>query len=790
MAQSTQKNRDNQSSNSKLVYAILALVLVLIASGFARGWASYDEVFLDDGQVRLLGVDPYFHLRQSQQILNDFPVIERHDNRTHYPTGTKNDASGLFNMTVAATTLVIYGSDASIDELAAISAWLAFILGTLSTVLLFLLTLKLLGPVPAVLSIVLFSLFPGSFLDRSILGFADQHIAEIFLALAITYALVWLLEHAFSSKKRTIALSAIAAIPFVLLVYTWRGALLYLPIIAVCLLVYITLVMQTHKELRPTIVAIGGFAATTFLVFLLVHLAFPWLELSKQGTQWLTFGVAALTCCLVLYVGLLQKSPVEKRPQYALIGSAVISVIVILALLYTPIGQKIGNVLFEQRSTMVREHKDVDLTHFLYQLGLSGILALAGAIAGLFLIFKQRLLFSVAIPIVMGAAWLLLWWQTGDFGYLVSPFAAFMATLFIVWLLPKRLELASLATVAVALVLLIGPLQLSRKPWLDSAQAQTLKIYPEGWYAATKWLKQHAPKDDQNSYGVISAWDFGNIIASHANKAPTWSRYPSRSNHRWLTAQTEEDAQKWLCPQCQQGQSVRYAFVDAASFGPFFAAKAQMANMPLALSKQTALKVKQKVIPKMTFNHVYASSMVSKLYAKDGIGLSNYRLVYESPQNHFVTAHLAMNNDKYDFKLLALPIEDEKASRQYQQFASSDVVIADTGYLYDGGIYPSVKIFEIVPGAIIGGKATEGTQLQARLDLQVISSGRQFTYTQTVSANNQGRYIMTVPYPTGSEQGTTEVKALSPYQLFVKAPGELKFKLHGEFNVSLGKIYR
>lgn len=47
-----------------------------------------------------------------------------------------------------------------------------------------------------------------------------------------------------------------------------------------------------------------------------------------------------------------------------------------------------------------------------------------------------------------------------------------------------------------------------------------------------------------------------------------------------------------------------------------------------------------------------------------------------------------------------------------------------------------------------------------------------------------------MPYPTKGDLGSTQVKALSAYQLMVKTPQQANFVSAGEFDVTLAQVHR
>jgi asparagine N-glycosylation enzyme membrane subunit Stt3 len=65
-----------------------------------------------------------------------------------------------------------------------------------------------------------------------------------------------------------------------------------------------------------------------------------------------------------------------------------------------------------------------------------------------------------------------------------------------------------------------------------------------------------------------------------------------------------------------------------------------------------------------------------------------------------------------------------------------------------------VRVFEAVPGAVLRGGAPPGRRVAASLDLSL--QGRiPFTYRDAVAAGRDGRFAITVPYPSDALSGDT-----------------------------------
>jgi len=84
-----------------------------------------------------------------------------------------------------------------------------------------------------------------------------------------------------------------------------------------------------------------------------------------------------------------------------------------------------------------------------------------------------------------------------------------------------------------------------------------------------------------------------------------------------------------------------------------------------------------------------------------------------------------------------------------------------------------VKVFERVEGASLTGTTTPNATVEATVNLSITTTGKQFSYTQSTTASEDGTFELTVPYATTGygeytiENGytNTTVEALGPYEV-------------------------
>jgi len=101
---------------------------------------------------------------------------------------------------------------------------------------------------------------------------------------------------------------------------------------------------------------------------------------------------------------------------------------------------------------------------------------------------------------------------------------------------------------------------------------------------------------------------------------------------------------------------------------------------------------------------------------------------------------------------------------------------------------PALKYIKSLRAQKLAVAPPPGTEIMAKLELQVQHNQRQFDYTKTVTADDNGRYVLTVPYPTKGDISHSDVVATGPYQLYIKMEGQNDFDYHSEFDVNLSQV--
>ncbi|MFC7166114.1 oligosaccharyl transferase, archaeosortase A system-associated [Halospeciosus flavus] len=265
---------------------VLALVLGFMFWVRARSW----ENFMVNGQVVFSGNDPWYHYRQVVYTVNHWPKTMPFDPWTGFPTGVSVGQFGtLFDQLIATAALIIGLGNPSQQTIALAVVFAPPVFGTLVAIPTYFIGKRIAGRFGGVTAAVLLAFLPGTFLQRSLAGFADHNIAEpLFQATAVLGILVALTvatrdrpvweqvaDRDFAALRSVIGWSALAGIATALYLWVWPPGVLLLGIFGAYMTVQ--LVADYYQGRSPDHVAFVGTVSMAVTGVLLL------LPLSQSG---------------------------------------------------------------------------------------------------------------------------------------------------------------------------------------------------------------------------------------------------------------------------------------------------------------------------------------------------------------------------------------------------------------------------------------------------------------------------------------------------------------------------
>ncbi len=240
----------NKRHLSPRVITAIALLVIAGISLYIRIALPYDQVFVHDA-VWFRGNDAWYHMHHIENLLHHFPHINSFDPYMLYPGGGGGPGRPFFDWLVAGIIWLVSLGSPSPHIIDAVGAYLPAILGTLIIIPVYFIGKELFNRWVGVLAAALVVILPGEFLNRSLLGFTDHHVAEalfstvaiMFLILAVKRAqekqisFAHLLHGNWSTIAKPLIYTVLAGIFLGTYLLTWQGALLIVFIVSAWLVI-------------------------------------------------------------------------------------------------------------------------------------------------------------------------------------------------------------------------------------------------------------------------------------------------------------------------------------------------------------------------------------------------------------------------------------------------------------------------------------------------------------------------------------------------------------------------
>jgi asparagine N-glycosylation enzyme membrane subunit Stt3 len=779
-------------------YGPWAVVLLVAAAAFAvRVVAARPLVFPRQGEVRLFDTDPYYHLRHARFVAAHFPRVQRLDTSV-YPDGQRAFYAGLYDVGIAAAALIAGGGHTDDAGVERVAAWTPPVLGALVFIGLFVLGRATWGAGAGMLAAFLLLIYPGTFLQRSLLGFCDHHVAEALLAVLTVAGLGRGLQRAHLGSRSRWRPDILPALPLAIFFYTWFGAPIYVVLVALTFIVVVTTELARGDTAEDVARAATRFGLGFLLLVIPAALVARWLIMERRlfVASVLTFAVVA--GALPPYarqVARLIASARERAPErralpvlIALAGPVLGILVLALLAAIVPWVRLMLAQLIGVKTALVREQVSVTLSGYAWLGGAPGFLALAalplamreaGRARGQAALLAAR---AALGPVVLATLVVALWVRTSDYGYVAPAFLAFLCAGVVVRVLRGLRRVRARVAVAVVagatFVLPVWPFAAVLPIVPGNALLRPLMPLTEGWVQTLRWMKAQTPAlalpitapapeppfhHPPGNYGVQAFWDFGHYIAAIAERPPLASGGISTPGAAWFLLTDEDQAVNALHALVHPGQEVRYCIADAQTAGDFFQSAITMAG--LSQDNYVARYFPRKganAHELYEFGEPYRKSMAARLYVEDGDGFAHFRLVYASPQRSAL-AYLERKNIGGWARLAT--VLDAETEPKWRAALASGVVQTPQGLVYDGVIGSSVKVFEIVAGAHLAGTTTPGATVEARLELHAQAGAYDLRYHRTTTADAAGRFDLLVAYPTEREPDGSDVVARDPYEV-------------------------
>jgi len=245
--------RQNTLFSPKLIAGIL-LALAFGTALYFRIVLPYDRVFVGD-LIKFTGFDPYYHMRLVDSLVLNFPHRIPFDPYAQFPYGCPVTWAPFFDWFLAGTILVFSLGSPTQHTVDVIGVYFPAVLGALTVIPVYFIGKVLFNRWVGVIAAGLVGIFPGEFLNRSILGFTDHHVAEVFFTTVTLLFLILALKSArqkglifnhlkrrdWATITRPLVYSLLAGVFLGIFILTWAGAPLFIFIILVYFVVQFTI---------------------------------------------------------------------------------------------------------------------------------------------------------------------------------------------------------------------------------------------------------------------------------------------------------------------------------------------------------------------------------------------------------------------------------------------------------------------------------------------------------------------------------------------------------------------
>ncbi len=722
---------------------IAATVLTAVA-GVVRA-LTWPAVFRASG-VELVGPDAHYHLRRIQWSVENFPAVLSRDPYLRFPDGGEAIWSPAFDFGIASLARLLAGpgNPAGVESVA---VWVPPVLGALTVTVLYVVARRSFGRWVAVVAASWLCLLPPH-VAYSQLGFVDHHAAVALIAAALLGSTLAVVRDA-SPRPGGACLGLGAAMATALLV--WPGALLHVATAQACLLVWIVAADTRRDAVRRAacVVLVHGTAFLLVAPFCSGRTWTAWgdvspVVLSAFQPLWIGLPVIGLGAVMLAWRSGWGGASRVGRPLMLVGGLGLLA----SASLFAPeVREGIVSAarwffraeafqavvaeslpLFSDGHGFSAARAHAQLTPLVWLLPVAiavvGLPSRRGPAHRVVAFWCLALLAATLLQYRFANSLSLLYALTGACSLDIAR-----RSLAALSPLARR---AIVAVGAVGLLVVTLPIVSSHAVAIGTAgralRGETVRpaervAHRDALKNAARWLGAHSPptsgwssRDDgaanataaeAPAYGVLTAWGDGHITRYLARRPVVQDNFGDDLG--------------------------RERFDQAESY---YASR----DETLALDIAADLRARYVLVRGSGSGHApepyTADSMLVRLYRARGSAvapgprspatrstpaLARHRLLYESP--------------------------DAAGER--------------------GGRY---KIFEIVDGALVSGRAATGATVEARLTLRETPGGRSFEYRTSTLVPEDGRYSLRLPYPTTPFE--SRFTATGPYRLSV--PGRAR----------------
>ncbi len=817
-----------------LSYVIL--LAIFLFSFYIRGITPIETVF-QRGIVGFAMDDSVFHMRLVENTIQFFPHRIFFDAFTLYPIGAPLHWGPLFDQMIAFFAIiagfVTSGGMPSQSIIDTIGAFFPAVMGALVVFPVYFIGKELLDEKAGLIGAFLIAILPGQWLSRSVLGFTDNHVAEVFylttmmmfFVIAIKKAEAITFDHwlnrDLATLKKPLIYSIFAGIFFGAYLLNWTNGVFFGVVFGI--FVIVQYIIDHFRGKSTEYLGVVGTIAYAVAMIMVI----PYVEISNGFSSGyysllhlsVTGGGAVVFAFLSLVSREMNKHEYSGYHYLAFVsGLILVGLIAIKILLPDFYGATVGtwDFIFKPHSgggLTIAEASPITPDMILGNFGYNYYLAyIAILLLSYYIIRKSNAEYTLIV--VWSVFVLAITLAQNRFAYYYAVNVAILLGFLgskildfgdwknfdsddIIECLKKARIQHVLSLILVITV--IGFLPSDASPYKITMQSAQWGALGEGyyeWYDALNWMRYNTPDPGldyyaiyekpknstypypETAYGVMSWWDYGHIITYWAHRIPNANPFQAgiggSSLHNpgastFLIAQTEEGANEVL---------------DKLGINGKPGARYVVSNAYMAYAIMDVF---------VTWNEAFVGDKQlngiaeCNAYLFRPIQTSQGRICAPIPEYYDTMEarlHIFDTNGLHNYRLV-----HESTPNPYVRGGNSERWFKNVyNVLYGGNLQIEdsgyAKIFEYVKGAKITGTAPPDTTISLTNTIKT-NIGRTIQYSQTTSSN--GTYVFTVPYSTlGPISGPFECTGC----FFTGEKGETQFdtKPAGAYTITVGNV--
>lgn len=740
----------------------IILISLFLFSLYIRAIVPLKAVF-SNGFVNFAMDDAVYHMRLVEHAIAIFPKIHNgfYDAYTLFPTGDSVGWGSLYTYIIAFFSILFSTiTSTSISEsISIVGAFAPAIFGSLMVFPVFFIGKELSGYKAGLLGALLIAILPGQFLSRSVLGFSDHHIVEVFFTTFMMMFLIMALKREGTEiknwNKSPFIYSLLAGVSFGLYLLTWTTGVLFAVILGVAFLIQFVILKIKNKN-SDYLVIVG---IITYLVAMFMILPFVRIEngFASAFYSLLHLAVTGGAALFIIYLHYLFNKIKEPKYYLTVLLFSFLSIFIITSLILPQFLQAtLGNwnyifVAHTGGSATIAEGMILTNAGAFNYFGYNFIISYVSLLLILYLVLIKSKSEHTLI-LVWSIVILAITFAQNRFAYYYAVNVAILSTFLIAYILDlakfnvnavKEIKIKHI-TVTLFIIFIIAFMPIDSSPFRQtcgstlpctSTQGASISEGEVEWHDSLTWLRYNTPELDIdyladykkpynysiNDYGIMSWWDYGHIITYWGHRIPNANPFQSGiyAPSNFLTASSEEEANEVLNNLGINNQpGARYIISNAYmayNIQPVFA---EWINSNNGLYTQVRTSQGPFTLPTIKFYNTFES----KLHIFDGSGLQNYRLIHESTPAPWFRGGNA----------------EQQHKGIYNQIYNGNIPVENTGF---------VKIFEHLRGANISGKISPNIPVTISTTIRT-NINRTFAYQQTTTSNEDGIFNFTVPYST------------------------------------------